>query len=97
MGQRLLSKANVSDMGSQPMGSAERHFGFHASPKHEAFAARGNVARNPGILRRIAAAMERYRARQLDGEIADVLARSGGRFTDSIEREMDRRITFGSR
>jgi hypothetical protein len=40
--------------------------------------------------------MERYRARQLDGEIADILARSGGRFTDSIEREIERRITFGS-
>jgi len=78
------------------MGSAVRHWAFHASPKHEAFAARGAAARKPGILRRIAAAMERYRARQLDGEIADILAGSGGRFTDSIERDIDRRITFGS-
>ncbi len=78
------------------MGSAVRHRVFHTLPKQEAFAACGNVARKPGILRRIAAAMERYRARQLDGEIADILARSGGRFTDSIEREIDRRITFGS-
>lgn len=79
------------------MGSAVRHRVFHTLSKQEAFAACGNVARKTGILRRIAAAMERHRARQLDREIADILARSGGRFTDSIEREMDRRITFGSR
>jgi len=79
------------------MGSAERHRVFHTLSKQEAFAAYGNVARKPGILHRIAAAMERYRARQLDEEIADILARSGGRFTDSIERQMDRQITFGSR
>ncbi len=79
------------------MGSAVRHWAFHASPKHEAFAARGAAARKPGILRRIATAMDRHRARQLDREIADILARSGGRFTDSIERQIDHQITFGSR
>ncbi len=79
------------------MDSAVRYRAFHASPKHEVFASCGTAARKPGILRRIADAMERHRARQLDGEIADILARSGDRFTDSIEREMDRQITFGSR
>lgn len=79
------------------MGSAVRYRAFHASPQYEALAACGKPARKPGILRRIADAMERHRARQLDGEIADILARSGGRFTDSIEREIDRQITFGSR
>lgn len=78
------------------MGSAVRYWSFHASPKCEALAACGKTAKKPGILRRIADAMERDRARQLDREIADILARSGGRFTDSIEREMDRRITSGS-
>jgi hypothetical protein len=78
------------------MGSATRYRAFHASVEHVPFAACGTSVTKPGILRRIAAATERYRARQLDGEIADILARSGGRFTDSIEREIDRRITFGS-
>lgn len=78
------------------MVSAVRYRAFHASAEHVPFAACGTTIRRPGILGRIAAAMERYRARQLDGEIADILARSGGRFTDSIERKIDRRITFGS-
>lgn len=78
------------------MGSAVRYRAFHASVEHVPLAACRTTVRKPGILRRIAAAMERYRARQLDGEIADILARSGDRFTDSIEREIDRRITFGS-
>ncbi len=79
------------------MGSAMRYRAFHASSKHEAFAACGTTVRKPGMLRRIAGAIERHRARQLDRELADILARSGGRFTDSVEREMDRQITFGSR
>ncbi len=79
------------------MGSAVQYRAFHVSPKYEALAAHGKPARKPGILRRIANAMERHHARQLDGEIADILARSGGRFTDSVEREMDRHITSGSR
>lgn len=78
------------------MGSAVRHWSFHASPKREVLAACGKTPGKPGVLHRIANAMERHRARQLDREIADILARSGGRFTDSIEREMDRRITSGS-
>jgi len=45
------------------MGSAVRYRAFHASPKYEALAARGKPARKPGILRRIADAMERHRAR----------------------------------
>ncbi len=79
------------------MGSAVRYQAFHASSKHDAFAACGKAARKPGILRRIADAMETHRARQLDREIAGILARSGGRFTDSIERQIDCQITSGSR
>jgi len=79
------------------MGSAVRYRSFHASSKYEALAACGKTSRKPGILRRIVNAMERDRSRQLDGEMADILVRSGGRFTDSIEREMERQITFGSR
>lgn len=79
------------------MGSAARHWAFHASPKQEALAACEKATTKPSILRRIANALERDRARQLDREIADILAHSGGRFADSIEREMDHRITFGSR
>ena len=78
------------------MGSVVRYRAFHASMERAPSAACGTVARKPGILRRIAAAMEKSRARQLDDEVAGILARSGGRFTDSIEREIDRRITFGS-
>lgn len=78
------------------MGSVVRYRAFHPSVEQVPFAAHGTTVKQPDILRSIAVEMERYRARQLDGEIADILARSGGRFTDSMEREIDRRITSGA-
>jgi hypothetical protein len=45
-------------------------------------------ASKPGILRRIVQAMFEWRQAQADREIARFLARSGGRFTDDIERRL---------
>ena len=42
----------------------------------------------PGILRRIVHAMFEWRQAQADREIARFLARSGGRFTDDMERRL---------
>ena len=46
----------------------------------------------PGILRRIVQAMFEWRQAQADREIASFLARSGGRFTDDIERRLTERL-----
>jgi hypothetical protein len=51
------------------------------------------VAAKPGVLRRIFDAVVRSRRRHADQEIAAFLARSGGRLTDDLERELMRRIT----
>jgi hypothetical protein len=74
------------------MAYASDHFGF----TYYAPAAR-NAARR-GILRRVFDAMFETRQRKAERDIAAYLARSGGKLTDSIERElMDRysNATFG--
>jgi hypothetical protein len=45
-----------------------------------------------GILRRLLDALYESRQRQAEREIAAILARSGGRLTDTTEREMTRRL-----
>lgn len=50
------------------------------------------AARKPGLLRRLLAAAQEARMRQADREIALYLARSGGKFTDEAEREIERRF-----
>lgn len=49
------------------------------------------AARKPGLLRRLVAAMQEARMRQAEREIALYLARTGGKFTDEAEREIERR------
>jgi hypothetical protein len=74
------------------MNSAAHHGDFRlcaasaAQPKQDA------GAKKPDVLRRLLAAIPAFGQRQLDREIASVLALSGGRFTDAIEREIDQRI-----
>jgi hypothetical protein len=51
-------------------------------------AASGSHASKPGIIRRIVQAMFESRQAQADQEIARFLARSGGRFTDDMERRL---------
>lgn len=45
-------------------------------------------AARPSLLRRILNAYVNARQRQFDREISEHLARSGGRLTDNLEREM---------
>lgn len=74
------------------MAYATDHFGF----THYAPAARGTAHR--GILRRIADAIFESRQRKAERDIAAYIAHSGGRLTDSIERELMDRVsnaTFG--
>jgi hypothetical protein len=50
--------------------------------------ANGVGARLEGLVRRLSYAVAAQRRREVDREIARVLARSGGRITDSMEREI---------
>ncbi|MGB9369724.1 MAG: hypothetical protein WCE79_27335 [Xanthobacteraceae bacterium] len=73
------------------MAYASDHFGFFT---HHAPAARN--AR--GILRRMVDGMFETRQRKAERDIAAYIAHSGGRLTDSIERELMERYsnaTFG--
>ncbi len=60
-------------------------------------AARQNAAARPGILRRLYDAALESRQRQTNREIGGFLARSGGRITDDLEREMTERFLTGNR
>jgi hypothetical protein len=51
------------------------------------------AAGRPGILRRMAEALIDWRQRRADREVAAYIQRSGGRLTDSIERELMERVT----
>jgi hypothetical protein len=54
--------------------------------------ASNSPASKPGILRRAIQAMFEWRQAQADREITCFLARSGGRFTDDIERRLTERL-----
>jgi hypothetical protein len=51
------------------------------------------VAGRPGIFRRMAEALIDRRQRKADREVAAYIERSGGRLTDSIERELMERVS----
>ena len=59
-------------------------------------AANGVGAKLRRLARRLTDALEAQRLREVDREIARLLARSGGRITDSMEREI-MRIALESR
>ena len=65
-------------------------YGGYNPPKRNA------IMKGVGILRRffqaIFDAMDESRRRQAEREIANFVARQGGRFTDDLEREMTRRL-----
>lgn len=56
---------------------------------------RDAVANKAGVLRRIFDALIESRQKQADRDIARFLARSGGRLTDDMEREMTQRLLTG--
>jgi hypothetical protein len=50
----------------------------------------------PSVLRRLWAALSRSRRHGEEAEIADFIAlHGGGRITDSLERDIERRFLFG--
>jgi hypothetical protein len=53
------------------------------------------VANKAGILLRIFNSIFEWRRKQADRYIAGFLARSGGRLTDNMEREMTQRLLTG--
>ena len=65
-------------------------FGFYGERKSPA----ASIVRATleGLGRRLREALERQRRREIDGEICRLIARSGGRLTDSLEREIARRV-----
>ena len=54
------------------------------------------VANKAGVLRRIFDAIIESRQKRADRDIARFLARSGGRLTDEMEREMTQRLLTGN-
>jgi hypothetical protein len=48
----------------------------------------------PNLIRRLYAAIIASRQRRAEREIADYLARSGLKFTDAVERDMERHFFF---
>jgi hypothetical protein len=77
------------------MRSAVHHANIRLCTAYEAQPKR-DTDKKPDVLRRILRAIPAFGQRQLDREIAGVLALSGGRFTDAIEREIDQRILASS-
>jgi hypothetical protein len=67
------------------MSSAARHFDLHFFGPAKA------CPKEPGLLRRIFDALIEQDQGRSDREMAGILARSGGRFTDAMEREMFQR------
>jgi hypothetical protein len=67
-----------------------RHVGgpIAAGPSREVGAARLGLAKRRGLVHRIVAAIAAALQRQMDRDLARVIARSGGRLTDALEREM---------
>jgi hypothetical protein len=61
---------------------------FGLSDDRMAPVANGIAARLAGLVRRLGDVPAAQRQRQVDREIGSLLARSGGRLTDSMEREM---------
>jgi len=49
-----------------------------------------------GVLRRLLAALAESREKQAEREVASYLARTGGRLTDDIERQIVERLTRGA-
>jgi hypothetical protein len=61
------------------------------APRELAFTPAPTATRR-GLLRRLLDALMESRRRQADREIARFLAGSGGKFTDEVEREIERRF-----
>ena len=79
------------------MSYAAHHRDFVPYFRDKATATGSNaVANKAGVLRRIFDAIVEQRQKQADRDIARFLARSGGRLTDDMEREMTQRLLTGN-
>ena len=74
------------------MASATRSGDFGLCGDRTAPVAYGIGARLKRLTRRLTDALEAQRQRDVDREIARLLAQSGGRLTDSLEREIMRKV-----
>lgn len=63
-----------------------------ASVPPVAFAGTGRSEPRPGLLRRFQRAIEIEQQRRADALVARYIAEHGGRITDSLEREIERRF-----
>ena len=70
-------------------------FPKNPSDPSEHVAAQARAQRTRGLLRLLFDALIESRQRETEQQVARLLARSGGRFTDSLEREAER--TFQGR
>jgi hypothetical protein len=74
------------EVGSMEYATHSRDFGLCSD--RTATVANGIGARLARLASRLTDALAAPRQREVDREIASILARSGGRMTDSMEREM---------
>jgi len=73
------------------MGYGTHSEDFALCSQRSAPVANGVRARLAGLARLLTGALAQQREREVDREIARVLARSGGRITDTMERETMRK------
>ena len=75
---------------------AAHHRDFVPYFRHPTFTGGNAVTNKAGVVRRIFDAIFESRQKQADRDIARFLARSGGRLTDDIEREITQRLLTGN-
>ena len=88
---RNIQFANRDPHGNRRMSYAAnyRDFGSYFRRKDST-----KDANKPGILRRIFGAIFETRQEQIEREVARFVARSGGRITDDIERQIMQRLFY---
>jgi hypothetical protein len=65
---------------------------FRSFVNHKANLKSETVAKTAGVLRRLVDGFLGWRQKEVDRQMAHFLARSGGMFTDEIERDMTDRL-----
>jgi hypothetical protein len=74
------------------MSYAAHHKDFRSFVSHKAPVQGATVTKTAGVLRRLFDGFMGWRQKEVDRQMAHFLARSGGTFTDEIEREMTDRL-----
>lgn len=81
-----LSSSTLYDAFNTPPARAQQAGAFAQR------ASRNYIPQRPSLLNRLFAALVMMRQRQAERAIASYLATTGGKLTDSIEREIQRRL-----